>query len=71
MESLEQEVLEVLKRQPEKNPDGTAWKLQIGEQSYTKAYILEAWKRDNVMRKQVIDLILSLKLHMLGRGKRE
>lgn len=69
MESLEKEVLAILKRQPERNPDGELWRLKVGDRFYTKAHILEAWNRDEVMRKRIIQLILGLKLHLLGRSQ--
>lgn len=71
MESLEEEILAVLRKQPERNPDGSLWKMHVGPRSYTKAHILEAWSQDKVMRKKVVELILSLKLHLLGRGPEE
>jgi len=71
MESLEEEILEVLRKQPERNPDGSLWQMHVGTRYYSKAYILEAWSRDNVMRGQVIEAILALKLHLLGRGPPE
>ncbi|NVM57608.1 MAG: hypothetical protein HWN51_05760 [Desulfobacterales bacterium] len=71
MESLEKEILAVLRKQPERNPDGTLWKMHVGPMSYTKAHILEAWSRDKVMRGKIVELILSLKIHLLGRGPEE
>lgn len=71
MESLEAEILAVLRKQPEKNPDGSLWKMHVGSRIYTKAYILEEWSQDAVMREQVVDAVLSLKLHLLGRRPQE
>lgn len=71
MESLEQEVLAVLRQQPERNPDGTTWKMHVGVRSYTKAYLLKNWETNDVMRHDVVKAILSLKVHLLGRGPLE
>lgn len=71
MKSLEEEILAILRKQPERNPDGSLWQMHVGPSSYTKAHILEAWSRDKVMRGQVIEAILALKLHLLGRGPQE
>ena len=71
MKSLEEEILDVLRRQPKRNPDGSLWQMHVGSRSYSKEYILEAWSRDNVMRGQVIEAILALKVHLLGRRPQE
>lgn len=70
-DALDEEVLEVLKRQPEKNPDGTLWKLVIGNRSFTKSDILRNWAKDGRLRSEVRKLLLGLKLHLLGRGPSE
>jgi len=71
MESLEKEVLEVVRQQPERNPDGELWRLHVGIHSYSKAYILENWRKDEDMRKTIVKSIINLKLHTLSRGTRE
>lgn len=70
-DELDEEVLEVLRQQPEKNSDGTLWKLKIGSRYLTKSEILENWVRDKRLRSDVRKLLLGLKLHLLGRGPPE
>lgn len=64
---LDEEVLEVLRQQPEKNSDGTPWKLKLGNRILTKKDILDNWDNDKGLRKDVRKLLLGLKLHLLGR----
>ena len=64
---LDEEVLEVLRQQPEKNSDGTTWKLKLGSQYLTKREIIDNWADDEKLRGDVRKLILGLKLHLLGR----
>ncbi len=66
-DELDEEVLEVLRQQPEKNSDGTPWKLKLGSRFLTKRDILDKWGNDKEMRRDVRKLILGLKLHLLGR----
>jgi len=66
-DELDEEVLEVLKQQPEKNPDGTPWKLKLGSRFLTKRDILDNWA-DDELRGDMRKLLLGLKLHLLGRG---
>jgi len=65
---LDDEVIEVLRQQPEKNSDGTLWKLKIGNFYLTKTDILDKWDTDNEIRREVRKLLLGLKLHLLGRS---
>jgi len=66
-DELDEEVLEVLRQQPEKNSDGTIWKLKLGSQYLTKREIIDNWADDEKLRGDVRKLILGLKLHLLGR----
>lgn len=66
-DELDEEVLEVLRQQPEKNSDGTTWKLKLGSQYLTKREIIDKWADDEKLRGGVRKLILGLKLHLLGR----
>ena len=66
-DELDKEVLEVLRQQPEKNSDGTPWKLKIGRQYLTKREIIDNWADDEKLRGDVRKLLLGLKLHLLGR----
>ena len=66
-DELDEEVLEVLRQQPENNPDGTPWKLKIGCRFLTKRDILDVWDNDKWLRRDVRKLLLGLKLHFLGR----
>ena len=66
-DELNEEVLEVLRQQPEKNSDGTPWKLKIGCRFLTKGDILDAWDNDKWLRRDVRKLLLGFKLHLLGR----
>ena len=66
-DELDEEVLEVLRQQPEKNSDGTTWKLKLGSQYLTKREIIDNWADDEKLRGDVRKLILGLKLHLLGR----
>jgi len=65
-DELDEEVLEVLRQQPESNPDGTPWKLKLGSRFLTKKEILDSWA-DDELRRDVRKLLLGLKLHLLGR----
>lgn len=65
-DELDEEVLEVLRQQPESNPDGTPWKLKLGSRFLTKKEILDNWA-DDELRRDVRKLLLALKLHLLGR----
>jgi len=65
-DELDEEVLEVLRQQPESNPDGTPWKLKLGSRLLTKRDILDNWANDE-LRRDVRKLLLGLKLHLLGR----
>lgn len=67
-DELDIEVLEVLRQQPEKNSDGTLWKLKLGNRYLTKREILDNWVKDKKLRGDVRKLLLGLKLHLLGRG---
>lgn len=71
MEVLEREILKALRGQPERNPDGKLWRLHWGSESWTKAYILDNWFEDSQMKHCVIEAILALKIHVLGRGPPE
>ena len=64
---LDEDVLEVLKQQPEKNSDGTPWKLKLGSRFLTKKDILDNWNNDKELRRDVRKLLLGLKLPLLGR----
>jgi len=64
---FDKEVLEVLRQQPEKNSDGTPWKLKLGGRYLTKGDILDKWDNDKELRRDVRKLLLGLKLHLLGR----
>jgi len=64
---LDEDVLEVLNQQPEKNSDGTPWKLKLGSRFLTKKDILDNWDNDKGLRRDVRKLLLGLKLHLLGR----
>ncbi len=66
-DELDKEVLEVLRQQPEKNSDGTPWKLKLGSQYLTKREIIDNWADDEKLRGEVRKLLLGLKLHLLGR----
>jgi len=66
-DELNEEVLEVLRQQPEKNSDGTPWKLKLGSRFLTKRDILDNWDNDKELRRDVRKLLLGLKLHLLGR----
>jgi hypothetical protein len=57
---------EVLRQQPEKNSDGTPWKLKIGSRFLAKRDILDNWNSDKGLRRDVRKLLLGLKLHLLG-----
>jgi len=65
-DELDEEVLDVLRQQPEKNSDGTPWKMKIGSRFLTKRDILDNWS-DDELRRDVRKLLLGLKLHLLGR----
>jgi len=67
-DELDKEVLEVLRQQPEKNSDGTSWKLKLGRKYLTKREIIDNWADDEKLRGDVRKLLLGLKLHLLGRG---
>ena len=64
---FDDEVLEVLRQQPEKNSDGTPWRLKIGNLYLTKTDIPDKWDNGNEIRRDVRKLLLGLKLHLLGR----
>ena len=66
-DELDKEVLEVLRQQPEKNSDGTPWKLKLGNQYITKRDIIDNWADDEKLRGDVRKLLLGLKLHLLSR----
>ncbi len=66
-DELDEEVLEVLRQQPEKNSDGTPWKLKLGSQYLIKREIIDNWPYDETLRGDVRKLLLGLKLHILGR----
>jgi len=66
-DELDEEVLEILRQQPENNPDGTPWKLKLGSRYLTKRDILVSWNNDKRLRRDVRKLLLGLKLHLLGR----
>jgi len=66
-DKLDTEVLYVLRQQPEKNSDGTPWKLKLGSQYLTKREIIDNWPYDENLRSDVRKLLLGLKLHLLGR----
>ena len=66
-DELDKEILHVLRQQPEKNSDGTPWKLKLGRQYLTKGDILDKWDNDKDLRRDVRNLLLGLKLHLLGR----
>ena len=63
-DELDKEVLEVLRQQPEKNPDGTPWKMKIGSRYLTKRDILDNWDNDKELRRDMRKLLLGLKLHL-------
>lgn len=65
-DKLDEKALEVLRQQPEKNSDGTTWKLKLGSQYLTKRDIIDNWADDEKLRGDVRKLILGLKLHLLG-----
>ena len=66
-DELDKEVLEVLRQQPESNPDGTPWKMKVGDRFLTKRDILDSWADDEELMGDVRKLLLGLKLHLLGR----
>ena len=66
-DELDEEVREILRQQPEKNSDGTLWKLKLGSRFLTKKEILDNWDNDKGLRRDVRKLLLGLKLHLLGR----
>jgi len=66
-DELDEEVLEVLRQQPERNSDGTPWKLKLGSRYLTKREIIDNWAYDETLRGDVRKLLLGLKLHILGR----
>ena len=65
--SMEREVVELLRSQPDRNPDGSPWRIQIRGHMYTKSEILDCWSSDEEMRREVVRLILGLKIHLAGR----
>lgn len=69
MEEFEKAVLEAIKRQPERNPDGTLWRWQAGEKSWTKEYILKNWDKDQEMREFIVKTMLEYGTHLAGRKK--
>lgn len=71
METLEKEILEAMRQQPEWTPEGKIWRFHWGGKAWTRAYILENWDRDEEMRKSIVEAVLALKLHRLGRGPPE
>lgn len=66
MASIEQAALESIRRRPEQNPDGKLWKFHVPPKSYTKAYILENWNRDEEMKKAILERYMDLFTHMAG-----
>lgn len=69
MESIEGAAFESIKRQPERLPDGKLWKFHVpGLGSYTKAYILENWGKDEDMRKAILERYMDLFTHMAGKA---
>lgn len=71
MEALERDILEAMRQQPERTPEGELWRFHWEGRAWTRAYILENWDRDEEMRKSIVEAVLALKLHLLGRGPPE
>lgn len=66
MESIEKAAVDSIKRQPERTPDGKLWKFHVPPNSYTKAYILENWSKDQEMKKALLERYMDLFTHLAG-----
>ena len=66
-DELDEEVLKILRQQPEKNPDGSPWKMKIGRRFLTKQELVDSWADDEKLRGDVRGLILELKFHFADR----
>ena len=62
-DELDAEVLKILRQQPESNPDGTPWKMKIGDRFLTKGEIIDSWADDEKLRGDIRGLLLELKYH--------
>ncbi|MBU0847275.1 hypothetical protein KKH23_08855 [Patescibacteria group bacterium] len=71
MSEFENQVLEVVKQQPEINPDGSIWYIRLGDRNWTKKDILDKWSTNEQLRKDLVKILLSLNIHKLTRGKTE
>uniref|UniRef100_A0A6M3MBG9 Uncharacterized protein n=1 Tax=viral metagenome TaxID=1070528 RepID=A0A6M3MBG9_9ZZZZ len=71
MSEFENQVFEVVKQQPEKNPDGSIWFIRLGNINWTKKDILDKWSTNEQLRKDLVKILLSLNIHKLTRGKQE
>lgn len=68
MESLDEDIRQVINKQPEITPEGKVFSIKIGDNRYTKKQLLDNWDTDETMRKEVRENMLHLKLHLLGGG---
>lgn len=66
-EQLDEEVLKILRQQLESNPDGTPWKMKIGNRFLTKREIIDSWATDDKLRGAIRGLLLELKYHFSDR----
>ena len=65
--NYERQIFDVLKNIPENNPDGSPWRMFIGDREYSKEYIMANWSRDSQMRTKIRKILLSLKFHKINR----
>jgi len=66
-EQLDEEVLKILRQQPDRNPDGSPWKMKIGRRFLSKRDILDSWADDEKLRSDIRGLLLGLKYHFRDR----
>lgn len=64
----ENQIFEVLINLPETNPDGTIWKMTVGDKTYSKKDIIKNWTIDDKMRNNIKKMLLNIKFHKLRRS---
>lgn len=66
MSDIEKAVLEAVKRTPEKLPNGELWKITVGRRSFTRAYIIDFWNKDQEMKEKVVTIFMDHIAHLSG-----
>lgn len=67
MDEFDELVLDVLETIPERNPNGTDWKMYWGEKTYTKAQILRNYGKDMEMTTMIRKKLLRTQFHKASR----